>query len=84
MYRPPNWNKLNPYPCEGCPNIQVDSWGYLCDLACGKRTAYFNREAGADKMMQGLFEMAQDSPTETFVVDSREVNIYSRGINATE
>lgn len=41
-------------PCLGCPDIQCDSYGYLCDLSCGKRTAYLNKLAGADALLQGL------------------------------
>ena len=33
-------------PCIGCPDIQMDNYGYLCDLACGKRTAWLNYMAG--------------------------------------
>lgn len=33
-------------PCKNCPNIQLDSYGYVCDLACGKRTAWLNYQAG--------------------------------------
>ena len=56
-WRPDNWAKVNPYPCEGCPDIQIDHYGYLCDLACGKRTVYFNKEAGADAMLEALKAM---------------------------
>jgi len=33
-------------PCIGCFNRQVDDYGYLCDLACGKRTAWLNQIVG--------------------------------------
>ncbi len=42
-----------------------------CDCDC--HDAY---EAGANAMMEALFEMAKESPTGTFVIDSKEVHIY--------
>lgn len=33
-------------------------------------------EAGAEAMLEGLFQMAKESPTGTFVIDSKEVHIY--------
>lgn len=44
-----------------------------------EKTAYDNFEAGADAMWEGLFKMAKDSPTKTFIIYSRMVDIYSEG-----
>lgn len=33
-------------PCIDCTNKQRDEYGYLCDLSCGKRTAWANYQAG--------------------------------------
>ena len=47
MWRPDNWPKC---PCDDCTAEHkfVDEYGYLCDLSCGKRTKWINREFGAD------------------------------------
>ncbi len=34
-------------------------------------------EAGADAMLDTLFKLAKESPTGTFVIDSKEVTIHS-------
>ncbi len=34
-------------------------------------------EAGADAIIEALFKLAKESPTGTFVFDSRVVNIYN-------
>jgi len=60
MYRPDNWPKC---PCDSCDHPDVDDYGYLCDLACGKRSAWFNREAGADAMLEVL--IASGDPVDT-------------------
>ena len=33
-------------------------------------------EAGADAILDALFKMAKESPTGTFVIDSKEVNVF--------
>ncbi len=38
-------------PCVDCPDIDVDEYGYLCDLACGKRTAWLNFKAGIKEVV---------------------------------
>ena len=53
MWHPENWEKN---PCIDCPNKQIDEWGYLCDWSCGKRSAWLNYEAGADKMRLGIYD----------------------------
>lgn len=39
-------------------------------------------EAGADAMLEGLFKMAKESPTGTFVIDSNEICVFRGDINA--
>ena len=39
-------------PCIGCPDMNLDEYGYLCDLACGKRTAWLNHQAGMKEMVE--------------------------------
>lgn len=48
-WRPKDWPKN---PCDGCPDKKEDIYGLFCDLACGKATAYINREIGADAMLK--------------------------------
>jgi len=55
MWKPKNWSKN---PCDDCPNKQEDIYGLLCDLACGKHTAYLNHEAGADAILEALKKQA--------------------------
>jgi len=50
MYRPDGWPKC---PCDDCPDKEEDNYGMLCDLACGKHSAWINFEAGADAMHIG-------------------------------
>ena len=33
-------------PCIDCPYKNVDKWGYLCDIHCGKRSAWLNHQEG--------------------------------------
>jgi hypothetical protein len=54
MWRPTtDWNKC---PCDDCSaeHKLVDEYGYFCDLSCGKRTAWINKEIGADAMLTTL------------------------------
>lgn len=49
--RPEDWPEC---PCDNCEKKQVDIYGYLCDLSCGKRSAWINHEAGADAMFKAI------------------------------
>ena len=80
MYRPNGWETINPDPCKDCPDIQLDNYGYLCDLACGKHTAYLNREAGVDAILKVIWKMAKDSPTGIFTFDTNTINIFKEEI----
>jgi len=53
MYRPDGWTKC---PCDDCSLEMkcIDQYGYMCDLSCGKRSAWANYELGADAMLAGL------------------------------
>lgn len=72
-----DWQKC---PCDDCTaeHKLIDEYGYFCDLACGKRSQWINREAGASAMLEGLFKMARESPTGTFVIDSKAQQFTSR------
>jgi len=48
-WRPEGWPKC---PCDECEKKEEDEYGLLCNLACGKYTAWLNREAGADAMLE--------------------------------
>jgi len=50
-YRPPNWP---PCPCDGCPKKEEDCYGLVCDLVCGKNSAWVNHEAGADALWEAV------------------------------
>lgn len=41
-------------PCKDCPDIQLDTYGYLCDLSCGKRTAWLNHQVGIKEAMKWI------------------------------
>ena len=54
--------KIEPAGCDTCPtNI---------------KECHIDLEAGADGMLEGLFKMASESPTKTFMIDSREHHVY--------
>ena len=36
-------------------------------------------EAGADALLEALFKLAQESPTKTFTIDSRESQVFGIG-----
>ncbi len=43
-------------PCIDCPRKVVDDFGYLCDISCGKRTAWLNYQAGIKEMVEWIKE----------------------------
>ena len=47
-------------PCIGCPNINLDDYGYLCDLACGKRTAWLNQIKGYELGIREVVEWIKE------------------------
>lgn len=53
MWRPDDWPKC---PCDDCERKEDDKYGRLCDLACGKYSAYLNREVGANAMQKALIK----------------------------
>lgn len=66
--RPKNWDKKISALLEKMPlanSTEAKVFGMNC------------MEFGADAMLEGLFEMAKESPTGTFVIDSRVVNIFN-------
>ena len=50
-WRPDNWPKC---PCDGCKEKQVDEYGLLCDLSCGKATAYANYQWGIESVISWI------------------------------
>jgi len=52
--RPEGWPKC---PCDDCKDKVIDYYGYFCDLSCGKRSAWKQREAGADAYEAALLKM---------------------------
>jgi hypothetical protein len=71
-WRPPDWPKE---PCIDCKDKEVDSYGYLCNLSCGKRTVFLSYEAGAEELLKRLFQLAKESSTGKFEIDSKIVII---------
>lgn len=41
-------------PCIDCPALRVDEYGYICDLACGKHTAWINHQAGIKEVVKWI------------------------------
>ncbi len=41
-------------PCIDCPDKVVDDYGYFCDIACGKRTAWQNYQAGIKEVVKWI------------------------------
>ncbi len=41
-------------PCVGCPDRQEDSYGFVCDIACGKHSAYVNWLAGVKTVVEWI------------------------------
>lgn len=41
-------------PCIDCPSKVIDDYGYFCDLACGKRSAWENYMAGVKEVVGWL------------------------------
>lgn len=63
-WRPDNWSKC---PCDECDGKVIDDYGYFCDLACGERTAWLNREAGADAILKALRNGGIQTDTYTWI-----------------
>ena len=41
-----------PCPCDGCEKKVVDDYGYMCDLACGRRSHWISEKAGVDIQLE--------------------------------
>lgn len=61
-YRPDDWEKIVRAECYDGDNVYRELDTF---------------EAGADAMLGALFELAKKSPTKTFTIDSRAINIFS-------
>lgn len=57
-YRTADWPKC---PCDDCAaeHKLIDEYGYFCDLACGQRSQWIQREAGADAMLEALKQQGE-------------------------
>ena len=54
-WRPDDWDEMNPDPCKDCDKKEWDTYGLLRDICwCGEHSAYLNREAGADAILEVL------------------------------
>jgi len=68
-WRPEGWE--NPH----------EEYHDICDVPTVQDAEYEAFESGADEMLEGLFQMARESPTGTFTIDVREQNIYMENNN---
>ncbi len=41
-------------PCKDCPDILQDGWGYLCDVSCGKHSAYKSYQVGIKEVVEWI------------------------------
>ena len=68
-WRPPNWDKINPIPI-----------GKSMSFAFNREELYKHGERCTDAILEALFKLAKESPTGTFTIDSRIVNIYEEDL----
>lgn len=69
-------------PCVGCPDKRVDEYGYLCDLACGKRTMWSNYQAGIRAVIEelDLYYNQKTTLAELFIKDRWQAKLKEWGI----
>jgi len=48
-------------PCIDCPSKEEDTYGLLCDLSCGKHTAYVNYQAGMKEVVEWVEANSQEA-----------------------
>jgi len=41
-------------PCDKCERKEEDEYGLVCDLACGKHSAWFNHQEGIREVVTWL------------------------------
>lgn len=41
-------------PCVNCSDSSIDEWGFLCDLSCGKHTAWVNYQIGVKGIVEWI------------------------------
>jgi len=46
-------------PCDGCADKVIDDYGYFCDIACGKHSAYIYRLEGFNMAIESLIEVEE-------------------------
>jgi len=61
-------------PCIGCPNINLDEYGYLCDIACGKRTAWLNQIKGYELGVREVVEWVEFHTTDAIAVKDSDTS----------
>ena len=64
MWRPDDWDTNN----------EMRKAGQVSKQPFHMKWAF---EAGANAMLKALFKLAEESPTKTFVIDSRVISVYS-------
>lgn len=50
-WRPKDWPENS---CNSCDRKVEDEYGLLCDISCGKYSAFVNFETGADAMLEAI------------------------------
>jgi hypothetical protein len=70
-------------PCKDCLSVNkfVDDYGYLCDLHCGKHSAYLNHQEGVKEVIDWikthqLIEPDKDSLTKFepyYMIEAKEL-----------
>jgi len=73
-WRPKNWE--NPYREFGMNIEERVTFRVLTEKEAIEVDKHEVYEEGANAMIEALFKMAEESPTKTFIIDSRIINIY--------
>jgi len=71
-------------PCDDCTaeHKLIDEYGYFCDMACGKRTAWINKKAGAEAMYSHLASMTDDELVEEIANIIKDEQKEKRSLDA--
>jgi len=67
-------------PCIDCPQKQEDGYGFLCDFACGKHSAYVYCQAGIREAIE-LIERLENPYS---FQDGKCIPKYEAGYNGYE
>ena len=52
-------------PCEYCTSKREDEWGLICDISCGKHSAYKNYQVGIKEVVD-------------FVLAHKETSLFNK------